>query len=241
MLSKKITNVIASIKKARCLNQSVRRNTHTIFLNGRSNAIPRQSVSKSGGQFAQTRMQLILGGQNCVPGRYGPCNTELRVVPPQAAVAFPRIIIGYLIKDLRMRLERAEAMRETLRHPQLAPVLRVEQSGNVPAESGRSQADIYCDIEYRTSYDAYQFVLRMGWNLKMQAAYNPAIHRKGMIILHEMLSNPERLKRVGIEGLGKEAAFVPMNTRRYQFYFWDLEGSNPQCHISYPISVEELR
>ena len=182
-------------------------------------------------------MQLVLGGQNCVLGRYGPCNTELRIVPSQAAVAFPRIVIGYLIKDLRMWLERAEAMREPLRHPQLTPIVRVEQSRNVLAESGRSQTDIHRDIEYRTSYDAYQFVLRMGRYLKMQAAYNAAIHRKGMIILHEMLSNAEQLKCVGIEGLGKEAAFVPMNARRNQFYFGDLEGSNPQCHISYPISV----
>jgi len=140
-----------------------------------------------------------------------------------------------------MRLESAEAVRETLRHPQLAPIVRVEQSGNMPAESGRSQADIHCDIEYRTSYDAYQFVLRMGWNLKMQAANNATIHRQGMIILHELLSNPERPKRVGIKGLGKEAALISMNARCNQFYFGDLECSNPQCHISYPISVEDLR
>lgn len=62
-----------------------------------------------------------------------------------------------------MRLECAEAVRKAFRHPQLAPIVRVEQGGNVAAESGGSHADIHRDIEYRTSYDAYQFVLRMGW------------------------------------------------------------------------------
>ena len=90
-----------------------------------------------------------------------------------------------------MRLERAEAVCKALRHPQLAPIVWVKQSCNVLAESGRSLADIHRDIEYRTSYDAYQFVLRMRWNLKMQAAHNATLHREGMIILHETLSNPE--------------------------------------------------
>ena len=118
---------------------------------------------------------------------------------------------------------------------------QVEQGCNVLAESRRSLTDIHCDIEYRTPYDAYQFVLRMGWNLKMQAAHDATLHREGMIILHEMLSNPERPKRVGIESLGKEAPLVSVNARCDQFYFGDFKCSNLQCHISYPISVKDFR
>ena len=108
----------------------------------------------------------------------------------------------------------------------------------MPPESRRSHADIHCDIEYRTSYDAYQLVLRMGRSLEMQTAHYAAIHRERMIVLYEMLSNPNRCEGVGIEYLGKEAAFVSMNGRCDQFNFGDFKRSNSQCPIPCPISVD---
>ena len=104
---------------------------------------------------------------------------------------------------------------------------QIEQGGNVLAESRRSRPNIHCDIEYRTSYDAYQFVLRMGRDLEMQAAHDAAIHRKRMIVLHEILLNAQRCQRVGIECLGKEAAFVSVNARRDEFDFRDFKRLNP--------------
>ena len=58
-------------------------------------------------------MPRVLLGQNRLTGADWPLDAESRIVPGDAVVVLRGIVIGYFVDDLGIRLERAEAVRES--------------------------------------------------------------------------------------------------------------------------------
>src|SRR5580704_1998896 len=72
--------------------------------------------------IVQPGMFAIAFGNHQRFGREGPVDRQGRIVPQQAAVMRRTVEIGYLVEHFRIVFERAIAMREAGRDPQLPPI-----------------------------------------------------------------------------------------------------------------------
>src|SRR5262249_15600442 len=88
-----------------------------------------------------------------------PVDLQGRVVPQDAALVLRRIIVRYLVEDLRVRLQRHETMRKTDRDEDQLPVFRADDGRDVSAERRAAATDVYRDIEDRAGDGAHEFAL----------------------------------------------------------------------------------
>ncbi len=123
------------------------------------------------------------------------------------------VVIGDLVDDLGIRLERAVAVGEPLRDPELQPVLGAEGDGSVAAVGRRTDADVHDHVEDGATRNPDELVLGLGGHLVMQAAHDALGPRAGVVVLDEHGVEAGVPQRALIVGLGKEAARIAMHRR----------------------------
>ncbi len=125
-------------------------------------------------------------------------------------------------------------MSETARHVKLVEALGGKNAGNPATESWRIRPDIDRDIEYRSREDADELVLRMRFELQVEAAEHSGFGGAGLVVLRPVAGNAGGGEAVGLPGLGEEAALVAITWR------YDLDNTHSKridLHWSAPSSA----
>src|SRR5271170_6828380 len=117
---------------------------------------------------------------------HGPGNSELRVVPDDAAFRCVIVVVGDLVDHLGVQLERAEPMQEAAGDPELLPVLRAKLRADVAAEIGRSVAYIDRHVPDCAAHHAHQLALHAWRDLHMRPADHAATGRVAVVVLYEL-------------------------------------------------------
>ena len=86
---------------------------------------------------------------------------------PRSACAVPRR--SDLVDHLGIRLERAVAVQQSRRDPELLPVLRRQHDAGMLAVGRRAAPDVHRDVPDRAAHHAHQLALRVRPDLQMQA------------------------------------------------------------------------
>ena len=114
-----------------------------------------------------------------------PVDADRRIVEPDRSVMLRRIALGHLVDDLGVGNERHEAVRKTLRHQDLVPLLRRNLERQPGAERRRAFPNVDRDVEDRAADDPDQLVLGKGRQLVVKPAKHAGRSRQGMIVLDE--------------------------------------------------------
>lgn len=96
-----------------------------------------------------------------------------------------RIDVGYLIKNLSVRHERDEAVREALRHQDLVALLGRYFEGDPFAKGLGAAADVDDDVEDPAADHAQQLVLGARRKLVVKSPDHAGGGGIGVIVLHE--------------------------------------------------------
>src|SRR5258705_8702848 len=159
-------------------------------------------------QSPQSRRAAVLVGEYRARGLDRPGQGEVRVVPGDAPIEFGRIELTDLVDDFRVRLERAEAMREPDRDIELAAVGRTQLDRHMLPVRGRGAANIDCDIEDRAPQHPDELGLRARRQLKVHATDRALGGGEGMVVLDKLICNAEGGKISCVVGLDEEPAIV---------------------------------
>ena len=149
------------------------------------------------------------------PGAIGQGTRELRIVPDHAALRLPVPRRGDLVDHLGVRLERAVAVQQSRRDPELLPVLRRQHGAGMLPVGRRAAPDIHRDIPDRAAHHADQLALRVRPDLQVQPAHHAAVGRSRVVVLHERPGDAGLGEALLVPGLGEEAAPIE-ETRRGQ-------------------------
>ena len=145
----------------------------------------------------------VLLTQVARPGRHGILVTSRRSAPDRLAMLWqardhstarrsdwlPAVVARNLIDDLCVRLQRAEAMRQSQLAPNRGGRGRELECGNVLTEGRRDlPPKIYCHIQYRTSNYAHELGLRRRRQLIMKIIERANLNGKRMVVLNELIA-----------------------------------------------------
>ena len=97
----------------------------------------------------------------------------------------PVVRRGDLVDHLGVRLERAVAVQEARRDPELLPVLRAQHGADMPAVGRRAAPDIDRDVPDRAAHHAHQLALRVRRDLQCSPRTTPRSADTRVIVLHE--------------------------------------------------------
>src|SRR5207249_1005574 len=114
-------------------------------------------------------------------------NGDLGIVEAKPEVGRRVVIGGAGIGDVRDLAEHAEAVRESIRAPQLVVGDVVELKALPVAERPRTAPDVHDDIEDRAPRAAHELAHA---RLKVHSAYD-ASPRPGVVVLHELGGDAE--------------------------------------------------
>lgn len=168
----------------------------------------------------------VLKGKCVRIGDIRPSDTDRGVIPAQPHVALGTIIIGHLVANNRVRLERAETMRKARRYPKLLAIVRTERLTDPLPECARTMADIHRNIEQRAGGAADKLALRMRLALKMESPNCPRLRAQGLIILNKAILAAMHSEEIGTERLGKISSLIANLAGRQQFDAGNVKGSD---------------
>ncbi len=136
----------------------------------------------------------------------------LGVVPGDLRLGGGVVEGGQLVGDVGDLAEDLEAVGEADRDPELAVALVVEDVALPLAVGGRAAAQVDGDVVDRPARAADELALaRLG--LEVHAAEGAALGRARVVLLDEVLVDPELAPAVGPEALDQEAALVAVDGR----------------------------
>ena len=135
-----------------------------------------------------------------------------RVVPGDAALGGRVVVRGHAVADVGDVARDQESVREADRHPQQVVRHVVELERLVAAERRRAAADVDDDVQDGPACGAHELSLAAADREVHARATSPP--RPRVVVLHELLGEPQRRERVSAEGLDEEASLVAVHVRR---------------------------
>lgn len=139
-----------------------------------------------------------------------PCDSERRIVPPDAAFAGRVVEVSGLVEHFCGIGKDQETMGKSLRNPQHFQITvhraRFQVEDSVAAKVRRIAAEIDGDVQNVPVEYTHQLSLRLA-QLVVQTAQDAA-RRKRLIILHKVGGEASGGKFLSIEDLGKPPAFI---------------------------------
>ena len=110
----------------------------------------------------QERCALVLGRDRGTLD--WPTDGEVWIVPPQGPVAGGHVRLGALVEDVGVP-QRAEAVSESRRNPELSRALARQLDAHPPGEVRRAPAEVHGHVQYPTAQDLDQLPLRSAGRL----------------------------------------------------------------------------
>src|ERR1700728_648084 len=104
-------------------------------------------------------MLLVLVRQYDAIRRNSPVDPQGGIVPRNTTVTVRCVIVGNLVDDLAIRLQRHIAMSKAGRDPELMPVLRRQLDGDMAAKGRRTDPNIHANVEDRASRASHELAL----------------------------------------------------------------------------------
>ena len=152
-------------------------------------------------KLAQPRMSRVLVGENRPGLLHRPLDPKGGIVPGEPVVMCCGVMRRYLIGDLGIGLEGAEAVSEADGHQKLQPVLAAQFDGDMAAEGRRRASEVDRDIKDAATADADELCLSEGSTLEVQASDGAGLGRQGEVILNELVNDAGRGKGFLVVGL----------------------------------------
>ena len=130
-------------------------------------------------------MPPVLLRQYRLVGGDAPVDGEVGVVPCDGALRLRGVEAVALVLEDHLVAQHAEPVGETPRDEELPVVVLGELHGHVLSVGRRASPDVHRHVQHGALYHAYQFCLREGRLLEMQAAYH-SVARLALVVLDEV-------------------------------------------------------
>ena len=148
-------------------------------------------------------MPPVLLRQYRLVGGDAPVDGEVGVVPGDGSLGLRGVEAVALVLEDHLVAQHAEPVGEAPRDEELTVVVFRQLHGHVLSVGRRAFPDVHRHVQHGALYHAYQFCLREGRLLEMQAAYH-SVARLALVVLDEVhvrylfleLSFGERLEEV---------------------------------------------
>lgn len=150
-------------------------------------------------EIAQQRVCRVLGAQDAACGVKLPVDAERRVGNGDAAVGLRGIVVVTFVLEHCRGAEHRETVGETAGNEELAVILGRQFHRHMAAISGRTLADVNCNVEHTTHHAAHKFGLSEWGTLEMQSAHHSA-GRHGFVVLNKIY--------IAADGLAEGAVVV---------------------------------
>lgn len=158
----------------------------------------------------------------------GPFYSHVRIVPADAGFGLWSIDVVYLIGENGFVAQYQETMCKAAGNEELPLVLVAELYHDVFAKRRTALAQVYCNVQHLTFYDAYELGLRELAFLVVQATQH-TIAGLGFIVLYEVYRSNVGIKLTLLPTLEEIASTVSKHAWFYNIYA--LNGCFPVFHF----------
>ena len=156
--------------------------------------------------FRECRQSLVLRGQYRI--RDGPGDRNFGVVPLDSSVEPGIVFLGHFVRDIGSRFTQDHiSVSEPRWNPELNGFIRGHLDSDPLLERIRPCAKIHGYVKDFTPYNAYEFTLDFGWELKMEPPQHPVVGTNEGVLDEVVTDCGEGAASVR---LGKVPAFVHM-------------------------------
>lgn len=157
-------------------------------------------------------MPPVLLRQYSLVGGDAPVDAEVGVVPGDGSLGLRGVEAVALVLEDHLVAQHAEPVGESPRDEELTVVVLGEFHCHVPSEGRRASPDVNRHVQHGALYHAYQFCLREGRLLEMQAAYH-SVARLALVVLDEVHVRNFLIKFTFGERLEEVPPVVPEDAR----------------------------